>query len=75
MQLLKKYESEIPTLDDKTPLSNDELVQLIRQVGALDKQIREVKPQLPSNLDYQKKMRERLSALSAKLNDRLLPVK
>ncbi|OPZ91080.1 MAG: ATPase RavA [bacterium ADurb.Bin425] len=75
VQLLKKYESEIPTLDDKTPLSNDELVQLIRQVGALDKQIRDVKPQLPSNLDYQKKMRERLSALSAKLNDRLLPVK
>jgi hypothetical protein len=37
--------------------------------------VREVKPQLPSTLEHQKKMREKLATLSQKLNDRLLPVK
>lgn len=75
LQMLKKLESEIPVLDDKAELTNDQLVALIRQVTVLDKDVREVKPQLPSTLEHQKKMRERLATLSQKLNDRLLPVK
>lgn len=69
-KLLKQYEREIPLYPNE--VSDERLVQLLRQVNTMLQQVRELKPELPSNEDMKAKLLLRLNDLSQKLNDRLL---
>lgn len=69
-KLLKQYERDIPLFPNE--ISDESLVKMLRQVNTMLGQVRELKPELPSNEEHKAKLVDRLNDLSRKLNDRLL---